>query len=140
MVVFKYVKYKCSGNITSKNAIWHNDHFELKVLEKQPVQEGYTEPPLSPWYQETNLPHENYPLCSRKVEASLWSDTGNLGPRNFCKQTLLLLHHSTTFTPNSFFWAILHKVVVSLSKRYKNCLLWSLLWALSLCGVLVICT
>lgn len=47
MVVFKYVKYKCSGNITSKNAIWHNDHFKLKVREKQPVQ-GYTEPPLSP--------------------------------------------------------------------------------------------
>ena len=128
-----------SEHIASKNAICHNDYFELKVLEKQPVQEGHTESPLSPWHEETNLPCENYPLCSRRVEASLRSETGNLGPRNLCKQTLLLLHHSTTFIPNSFIWAILHKVFVSLSKRYKNCLLWSLLWALSPCGVLVIC-
>lgn len=38
----------CSEHITSKNAIWHNDYFELKVLEKQPVQEGHTDPPLFP--------------------------------------------------------------------------------------------
>lgn len=129
----------CSEHITSKNAIWHNDYFELKVLEKQPVQEGHTDPPLFPWHQETNLPCVNYPLCSRRVEASLRLETRNLGPRNLRKQTLLVLYHSTAFIPNSFIWAILHKVFVSLSKRYKNCLLWSLLWALSLCGVLVLC-
>lgn len=35
---------KQSPNISQ----WHTDYFEFKVLEKQPVQEGHLDPPLSP--------------------------------------------------------------------------------------------
>ena len=123
MVVFKYVKCKGSEYVTSKHAIWHSDYFELKVLEKQPVQEGHSDAPLSSWQQGINLPCERYPLCTRKLEANLPPETENSGPRKLCKQTLSLLHHVTTFSPNLFVLSILHNFVVSLSKRYKSFLL-----------------
>lgn len=42
--------------------LWYADYFELKFLKKQPVQEGYTHPSLSPRKQ------EKYPLCTRRVK------------------------------------------------------------------------
>ena len=36
-------------NMSPQNmSLWHVDYFELKVLEKQLVQEGPSDPPLSP--------------------------------------------------------------------------------------------
>ena len=37
-------------------SLWHIDYFELKLSEKQPGQEGHSDPPLSPGKQETKLP------------------------------------------------------------------------------------
>ena len=37
-------------------SLWDVDNFELKLLEKQLVQEGCSEPPLSPQKQEAYLP------------------------------------------------------------------------------------
>ena len=34
----------------------HNDDWELKWLKKQQVQEGCSDPPLSPWKEDINLP------------------------------------------------------------------------------------
>ena len=36
-------------NMSPQNVpLWHIDHFELKLLKKQPAQEGHSDPPLSP--------------------------------------------------------------------------------------------
>lgn len=35
--------------------LWHIEYFELMVLEKQLVQGGRSDPPLSPWKQEISL-------------------------------------------------------------------------------------
>ena len=51
-------------------ALWHIDYFKLKLLEKQPVQEGHSDP-LSHLKQEMNLSCERYSPCSRSVEGTL---------------------------------------------------------------------
>ena len=109
MVVFKYVKCKCSEHIMSKHATWHNVYFE-----KQPVQEGHAEPPLPPDIR-GQISHVKIILC---VQGG-YTETGNLGQRNLCKQTLLLLHHATTFIQNSFIWAILQKMLLLCLKDIK---------------------
>ena len=40
---------------------WHIDYFELKLLEKQLMREGNSDPSLSSWKQEILLPHKRCP-------------------------------------------------------------------------------
>ena len=55
------------GRLPPNMPLWHSiDYFELKLLKKQPVQEGQSDPPLSAWKQEINLLFESYPLLTRK--------------------------------------------------------------------------
>ena len=55
---------------------------------------------------------------------------------NLVKLTLIFLVTFSSFTtpsPNPFALSILHRFIVWLSKRYKNFLLWLLLWVFILC-------
>ena len=52
-------------------SLWHIDYFELKLSEKQPGQEGHSDPPLSLWKQEINLPCGRSAPCPRRVEGIL---------------------------------------------------------------------
>lgn len=54
-----------SGQAAPQMPLWDIDDFELKLLKKQPIQE-YTDPPLSPWKQEMNLPCQRYSSCTRR--------------------------------------------------------------------------
>ena len=36
------------GKTAQNMPLWHIDYFELKLLKKQPVQEGHVDPPLFP--------------------------------------------------------------------------------------------
>lgn len=47
-------------------ALWHTDYLELKLFENQPVQEGYSDPPLSPREQEMILPSKSCFPCTRR--------------------------------------------------------------------------
>lgn len=47
-------------------SLWHTDNFELKLFKKQPVQEGYSDLPLSRWKQGINLLCEMHFPYTRK--------------------------------------------------------------------------
>lgn len=47
---------------------------------------------------------------------------------------MLFLHEFATTSPN-FVLSIIHRFIVLLSKRYKSCLFWSLLWDLYFYGL-----
>lgn len=85
-------------------------------------------PFVVPWKHEINLTCERYPPRTGRAEASLSWKTGNLGPRRLYKPTLLPLHQFTTPSSNLFVLSILHKCIVSISKRHKSFLPWWFLW------------
>ena len=59
-------------NVPPQNMpFWHINNFEIKLLKKQPVQEGHFDCPLSLGKQEINLPCERYPPCTKRVEGIL---------------------------------------------------------------------
>lgn len=58
--------------------LWHIDYFELKLLEKQPVQEGHFDSPLSPEYMVPSVRRHSY------------HRTWHLGLRRLPKQNYLI--------------------------------------------------
>ena len=67
---------------------WHIYYFELKLFDRQPMQEGRTDPPFSPWMQEINLPCDRCPPSSREVrETPLSSELRNSGPESCINKT-----------------------------------------------------
>ena len=53
--------------------LWDIDYIELKLLKKQQLLKGHSDPPLSPWEQEVNLTTERpYP---QEVERHLYHQT-----------------------------------------------------------------
>lgn len=123
-------------NISYENTpLWHIDYFELKALKKQQVQ-GHCDPLFTSWRQEIDLPDERHPSCTRRVEGILTIKDREFRAEksvqtNLVKLIITFLVISSPFStpsPNCFVLSILHKFIVSLSKRYKHFLLWSLLW------------
>lgn len=106
-------------------------------LRKRQEREGRSDLSALPLYPEAG--HKTHvkgalPLLGG-VKTFLPPETGNLGPRNLYTQTLLnpylfsdLLTMEYTPSPNLSALSVLHKLIDSLSKRYKRFLLWSLLW------------
>ena len=96
---------------------------------------GHSDPPLSSWKQEIDLPCGRDPPCTRRIEDTLITRDREFRAEKpvstkLVKVTHILLLTSSLFTthsPNSFVLSILHKCIVSLSKKYKNLLLWSFL-------------
>lgn len=103
------------------------DYFELKLLEKQPVQEGHSDSSLSHWAKEIKLPWVEYPPWTRRGEGSSPPETKNLGLRNLHKQSLLLPHliYYSWLKP-----LFLGKFMVSLYKSIKA--IYALVTSLSL--------
>ena len=72
--------------------------------------------------------------CTRRKDDILITRDGELGVKksvqtNLVTLTLIFLvsfSPFTTLSPNPYVLSILHKFIVSCSKRYKSCLLWSL--------------
>ena len=95
---------------------WHMDHFKLKLLEKASAK--WT---LKAW---PKPPCEKPPLGTR-WQAVLSPETGNLG--NCVNKRCYSSTNLNTASPNLFALSFLHRLIVSLSKRHKSCLLWSLL-------------
>ena len=52
---------------------------------------------------------------------------GIQSPRGCINKPCYFLTNLLSLSPNFFILSIFHKFIVSLSKRYKSCLLWSLL-------------
>lgn len=57
--------------------LWHKDYFELKALEKQQVQEEYSDLPFSSWKQEIKPLHDSCPATTRGKEIFLSPETGS---------------------------------------------------------------
>ena len=58
------------GRLTPNMPFWHIVYFKLKLLKKQPVQEGYSDPHLPSWKQKINLLCERYIPCTRRKRHS----------------------------------------------------------------------
>ena len=115
--------------MSSQNmSLWHIDYFGLKALKKQPVQERHSCPPLSLLKQETSLPCERYPPCTRMIEGILFSRDREFRAEKAVLTNLVTYSPFTTFGRNPFVLSIVHTFIVSLSTKYKSFLLWSLLW------------
>lgn len=51
--------------------LWYANDFKIKLLKKQLIQEGHSNPPSSPPKAGTNLPCKKHRLCTRRVEGIL---------------------------------------------------------------------
>ena len=85
-----------SGQAILNTPLWHTDYFELKLLKKQLMQEGHSDPPLSLWKPGINLPEERYLTnipdyipCSRMVNSISITGNKEVEPESH-KQTMLL--------------------------------------------------
>lgn len=112
--------------------LWHTGNFELNALEKEQVQESHSHPPFYPWNQEIKFLCEKCPTCTRQKEDILITKER---PRQIYTNSVILTRtflipspQCTAPNPNPFVLSMLHKFIVSLSKRCKSFLLWSLLW------------
>ena len=112
---------------------WHVDYFELKLLKKQPMQEGHSDAPLCPpevgnksplWKGPSlHLETEGHPYGQRRgiqAEKPIVSLTDCLNPK-------LCLDSSVTKRQCFFVLLIPHQCMVPLCKKYKSRLLWPLL-------------
>ena len=52
-------------------SFWYNGYFELKLLKKQPVQEGHSDSSSPPEKEEINSPCERYPPCTSRQRDDL---------------------------------------------------------------------
>ena len=68
------------------------------------------------------VPCERYPPCTKRVEVTLFTRDKGLKAEKGAQAPLLLLYKFTTPSSNPFFLSVLHKFIVSLSKKYKSCL------------------
>lgn len=96
-------------------------YFELKIVEKTSARAALSL--LCP----TAISHVKVPPSTRREEGTLITTDRESRAKKLHKQTLLLFHHFTTASPHPFILPILHTLTISLSKRYKSFLLWSLL-------------
>ena len=112
-------------------APWHIETLSLRKLRKQQSRKGIWPPALFFLETDPKTPGGRHLPCPRSRIAR----DGDLGAKksvqtNPDKLTLIFLVSSSPFTtprPNPSVLAVLHKCIVSLSNRYKNFLLWSLL-------------
>ena len=108
------------------------DYFKLKFLEKQQVQKGHFDTPLSPSMWEINLPCEAYPPCTRRLVRDILNTRDrNSGPKSLYKQTFtsnllskpkLCLNSLLIKHPNLSFFVLSnpHKYIVFLCKKQTN--------------------
>lgn len=61
------------------------NYFELKLFEKQSVQEGHSELSLFPQKEKINFPRKRYPPVTERRETSFSQEIGNLGGRRLHK-------------------------------------------------------
>lgn len=103
-----------SGQATPKYATLTHWLFWIQI-EKQPVQEGHSDPALFP-LKSRNLASKRQPLSTRAWDIFLSRD------RKFKTETTLYLHSSVP-KPECLCQFFTEKFIVSLSKQYKSCLL-----------------
>lgn len=123
--------------------LWHTDYFELNALEKQQVQENHSHSSFYPWNQEIKFLCGKCPPYTRKKDDILITREGESRPREIYTDSIITLNlltflitslQCTAPNPNPFVLSILHKLIISLSKKYKSFLLWSFLWIFILLG------
>ena len=70
---------RVQSKLPANMPLWPIDYFELKLFEKQLVQEWCSDTPLSPLKAENNLIYERYSVCMKRERDNLTLETRNSG-------------------------------------------------------------